>query len=58
MEDKEITITLKTSVWNIVIANLANGRYAEVASIISMIQEQARSQIGDIRPAQENSTQD
>ena len=45
MENKDITITLKVPVWNSIISNLANGKYSDVAMIIAMIQEQAKSQI-------------
>ena len=45
MENKDITITLKVPVWNSIISNLANGKYSDVAMIIAMIQEQAKSQV-------------
>lgn len=52
MEEKQISITLKVSVWNSVLAILASGRYSEVAPIITMIQEQGSSQIKEFELTQ------
>ena len=47
MEDKNVTIILKVSQWNVVMAALANGKFSEVSSVIAEIQQQARTQVED-----------
>ena len=43
MEDKVITIELKASQWNAVLAALGNGPYVQVAEIIAAIKSQGEA---------------
>lgn len=45
MENKKVSIILNVSQWNVVLSCLANGRFAEVAEIINLMNSQAKPQI-------------
>lgn len=51
MEENEIQITLKASVWGAIINALAGRPYSEVYAIIAEIQRQANMQAAKDEPA-------
>ena len=54
MEEKEIQVTMKGAMWNVVMNALAGRPYAEVATVIAEIQRQAAVQInGEQTPTAE-----
>lgn len=54
MEEKVITITLKTPEWNIVLNALGSRPYGEVVALIGEIQRQATDQLNSaVTPPEE-----